>query len=156
MRGVLDCCYQIEVLTGEIYRKLAAVRTYSPRVRETFEILAGEERDHARQIDLVRQTADHELRAVAMVSAEKLDEALDDAERLHREVVQTRLDEEKALRLAVALEQKFVGVHAGKVLHFDNPRLEALFDQLGRADNDHLDTLRNCLAWWQQEQAPQS
>lgn len=71
---------------------------------------------------------------------------------LLRKVEREALSEEKSLRLAVHMEQAFVKVHINNALYFRNQKLAELFDQLGREDEEHLNTLKECLAWWQAEQ----
>lgn len=154
MDGLLNDCYRIEQLAGEIYHRLAIDQGYAPEIRGVFHALGSDERAHARQIDMVRQTAGRELNAIGRIAWESVDVALQQAERMAAELDRRRLDEVEALRLAVEMEQAFVKVHVNNALHFRNPRVAALFEELGSQDQLHLDRLRECLKWWHRERKP--
>lgn len=151
MRGYLHDCHKIEILAGEIYRRLAADFAYAPQVRELFDRLGSDERAHARDISMVMQVPEGELQAVSKVSWEILAAAVQLAEQMAATVECRHLGEEEALRLAVAMEQQFVKVHVNNAMHFYNQRIEAVFENLGRQDQIHLDRLRKCLTWWHSE-----
>jgi len=148
MQAYLEDCQRIEMCAGEIYRHLAAQPAFRQELRSLFGILSADELDHARQIDLLLQDADRGIDAVHCISAAKIDESLRMAESLLSRVSRDRLSEEEALQLAVELETAFVKVHAHNSLRFDNPKLEALFGQLGSYDQVHVALLSRCLQWW--------
>lgn len=148
MRGFLSDCHKIETLAGEIYERLATDSAYAPEVRNVFEKLGNDERSHARDIDMVLQIPEYELKAGQKVSWDIVDAAVKLAERFVATINRGRLNEEQALRLAVEMEQQFVKVHVHNAMHFYNERIEALFEDLGKHDRAHLDRLRECLAWW--------
>ncbi|NJC87067.1 MAG: hypothetical protein FIB02_00800 [Desulfuromonas sp.] len=154
MRGFLSDCHKIETLAGEIYQRLAVDAAYAPEVRSVFQKLGGDERAHARQIDLVMQAPEKELDAVGKIAWESIDAAVQLAEGMVRALDHRCLGEEEALRLAVEMEQQFVKVHVNNAMHFYNQRLAALFAGLGAHDQEHLDRLRECLKWWHSERKP--
>lgn len=148
MYGLLEDCQKIERLAETIYQLLASDAAYDDELRRTFRQLSRDEGAHARQIDLVRQSAVNEIKAHPAMVGERVNEALIAAEQLLQEISCNRLNEENALRRALFMEQQFVAFHAHNVLHFDNERLAALFDKLGQGDQEHIETLRSCLKWW--------
>ena len=155
MRDFLNDCRSIETIASQIYQQLAGDPNYAMEVRSVFRSLCNDERDHARQFDLILQTAEHELDALNRISAEQVEAALQMAKSMAATLDRRRLSEEEALRLAVEMEQRFLNVHVHNTLHFDNQRLAALFNDLGRYDEGHVDQLRQCLQWWHAVRKPQ-
>lgn len=151
MQSFLGDCKRVEELAGKIYQKLAGDKSYANEVRKVFKKLSDDEMAHARHIDLVLQANEKELSVIPLIPDEKLDAVLTNAEFLLRKVEREELDEETSLRLAVHLEQEFARVHINKSLFFRNQKLAELFDKLGREDEEHLNTLKDCLKWWHAE-----
>lgn len=149
--GILADCYQIEIISEKIYRKLAANETYAPELRKGFHKLSRDEQDHASQIDLLVQAPDIKIDAVTRISGEIVEKALALAEKILAEVEKKDLSEEEALRQSLLLEHEFIKVHAHNALHFNAPRLADFFDNLGRADLEHINTLKELLQWWNAE-----
>lgn len=154
MFAFLSECRKIEETAGRIYHLLAEEPAYAERVREVFRQLGQDERAHARNIDLVLQAGDHQLDAYPTLAWEKLGEAADLAAQLLRRAERGGMDEETALRTAVDLEQEFVRVHVQNAVNLSNRKLAALFDQLSKEDEQHVDRLRQCLAWWHKQRKP--
>ena len=148
MRSFLIDCKRVEEIAGEIYQQLADNETYANEVRVVFQKLSDDEKAHARHIDLVIQANENELVAIPLIPEEELDDALKNAELLLLKVEREELDEETSLRLAVHLEQQFAKVHINNALFFRNQKLAELFNKLGTEDEEHLDTLKDCLKWW--------
>lgn len=148
MYNFLGDCQKIEELAKHIYQRFADNESYANEVRKVFRKLSIDEKVHARNLDLVRQATNREMESLPTLTIEKLNEALELAEKMHRYVERVVLGEEKALKIAIDMENKFIKVHANNVLHSSNQRLADLFDQLGREDQEHLDTLKDCLKWW--------
>jgi rubrerythrin len=151
MRSFLIDCKRVEEIAGEIYQQLADNETYANEVRVVFQKLSDDEKAHARHIDLVIQANENELVVIPLIPEEKLDDALKNAELLLLKVEREELDEETSLRLAVHLEKEFAKVHINNALSFRNPKLVNLFDKLGKEDEEHLNTLKDCLEWWNTE-----
>lgn len=148
MYGVLADCYQIEIISEKIYRKLAANGTFAPEIRKAFQSLAADEQNHASQIDLLVQAPDRMIDAVTRISGEKVEQVKELAERIMAEVENLAITEEAALNLSVQMEQEFIKIHAHNALHFSDQRLADFFDTLGRADLIHLNRLKDLLRWW--------
>lgn len=152
MRSFLSDCKRVEEVAGNIYQKLADEKSYADEIRKVFQQLCDDEKAHARHIDLVLQANEKEIVATQMIPEGKLNDTLINAEHLLRKVEQEDFSEEKSLRLAVHLEQEFAKVHINNALFFSNQKVAELFDKLGREDEEHLNILKECLAWWQAEQ----
>lgn len=151
MRSFLSDCKRVEEVASKIYQQLADDETYASEVRKVFQKLSDDERAHVRHIDLMLQANENEIDATQMIPEEKLYDAIKNAEFLLRKVEQEELNEETSLRLAVHLEKEFAKVHINNALFFRNPKLADLFDKLGKEDEEHLNTLKDCLEWWQVE-----
>lgn len=151
MRNLLTDCKRIEALAGKIYQHLADDEAYAVEVRKTFQKLSDDERAHARHIDLVLQGNEAEVDATQVIAGEKIGHAVTLAESFLQAVERNELNEENALRLAVDMEQRFVKVHVQNALHFHNQKLAEIFNELGREDEVHLQTLKECLNWWHAE-----
>jgi rubrerythrin len=148
MRSFLIDCKRVEEVASKIYQQLADDESYASEIRKVFQKLSDDERAHVRHIDLVLQANEKEIVATQLIPEEALNAALTNAELLLRMVEREELSEEKSLRLAVHLEQEFAKVHINNALFFRNPKLVELFDKLGKEDEEHLDTLKDCLKWW--------
>jgi rubrerythrin len=148
MYGVLADCYQIEIISEKIYRKLADNETFAPEIRKAFHSLAADEQNHASQIDLLVQSPDRMIDAVTRISGEKVEQVKALAERIMAEVENLTISEEEALKFSVQMEQEFIKIHAHNALHFSDQRLADFFDTLGHADLIHLNRLKDLLRWW--------
>lgn len=151
MYNFLSACKKIEEIASNIYQHLSNDKAYSKETRKVFSQLSDDEKAHMRHIDLALQANKSEMKATQTISGDKINEAVADAERIFRQLERERLDEEKALILAVNMEKKFVDVHVQNALNFDNQGLTDLFDKLGKEDECHIRTLLECLNWWQNE-----
>jgi len=151
MRLLLNDCRQVEEVAGRIYQHLASIPGFAAEVRATFQQLAADEVEHSRQLEQALQLPEPGRLGVNRIAWTKVDEALQLARSLLSEVQQKKFSEEEALRLAVNLEEGFVKIHLDNAVHFKSQRFADLFNGLGRSDQDHLTTLRECLRWWQQQ-----
>jgi len=151
MRQLLNDCQKIELLASEMYSYLADNQEYAEPVRQAFRHLATDEIEHSRQIDAAMGLPEGALDVSSRIAGEKVSEALQLARRFQKDILGRRLNEEDALRLAIKLEEAFVRVHLDNALHFHNQREAAVFKGLAHSDEDHLNTLRDCLKWWQNQ-----
>lgn len=152
MYGVLNDCYKIEFISGNIYRRLASNKFYAPEIRKGFQRLSADEQNHASQIDLLLQAPDFmKIDVVTRVSGERVEQVLKLAEKIMVEVEGKDISVEDALKHSIKMEQEFIKIHAHNSLHFNDQRLADFFDNLGRADAAHLNTLKELLIWWKTE-----
>lgn len=152
MFNFLSDCRQIEEITGKTYQLLAMNRSYAPEVRKVFQRLSNDEQAHAKHLDLVHQTPSNQLDVQTKVSSERVQHAKMLAEQLFYLADKGGLKEERALEMAVQMEQEFVKVHVHNSLHFYNKDVAKLFDKLRIEDQDHIDVLNDCLKWWRRQQ----
>ena len=100
MRGLLLNCKRIEEIASEIYRQLAGDCNYANEVRKIFQKLTDDEKAHARNFDLLLQANEKEIDATHTMAWEKVNEALELAERMMKKVETVKLNEEMALRIS--------------------------------------------------------
>lgn len=148
MKAVLLDCEKIERLAAEIYQQLSRQPGFCEPVRTTFARLADDEREHAAQLAMAVQWADPALGMAKRISGQKVAEGLTKIQGLMRELERHAASEEAALKMAIDLENSFVRIHLENAVYFSEPRIAQLFEVLGRQDDDHLTTLKDCLAWW--------
>jgi rubrerythrin len=144
---LLDCG-KIERLAGDIYRKMACQPGFCDTVRSTFARMAEDEQEHAAQLEMALQFPEQTLGMVKRISWEKVAEGLERLKQINRELNQYLASEENALKMAIELENGFVRMHLDNAIHFKDPRIAELFQRLGRGDETHLETLKECLTWW--------
>jgi len=156
MIQLLNDCSSIERLAGEIYSLLSREGSYCERVRATFRQLASDEVEHARQLELAIRGCSRDGSAVKRISWTVVDALLGQVLDWRNQVQKSPPTEEEALRLALELERNLVRIHVDHAIHFDDPRIFKLFQGLGRSDEEHLGTLRNCLEWWHRQKGPGS
>ena len=145
MYHFLSACKRIEEISCQLYQLLANERTFSGEIRKTFKRLSDDERAHASQINLLLQANAKELKALRAISDAKINETLEQAERMLCQVMEEKLSEEMALQLAVKMEQQFVDVHVHNAVKFDSRKLAELFEKLGNEDQTHINVLKECL-----------
>jgi len=155
LEPLIKACWQIEETAADIYRILAANGALPVRLRQAFTTLARDERAHAEQLEQALKLRIDKPLAVKRIAWEKVDEALQLAKQLRGSLSDSRTAEE-SLQLAIQLEKHFVKVHLENALFFNDARVASLFRGLARGDEEHLQTLTDCLRWWQQEGRPRS
>jgi len=148
VKAVLIDCGRIERLAAEIYQQLANQTGFCNEVRETFARLAEDEREHAAQLEMPLQFPEEQLGMVKRISWQKVVEGLEKIRQIERDIETYASSEEAALKMAIELENCFIKVHLDNAIHFTEPRIAELFRHLGRGDEAHLETLRQCLGWW--------
>jgi len=155
MKAVLLDCAKIESLTAHIYQQMAGQSGFCDKVRETFARLAEDEREHAAQLEMVLQFPEEKLDMVKRISWEKVAEGLDKILAIGRDLESFASSEEDALKMAIDLENRFINIHLNNAVHFSEPRVAELFEHLGRGDEAHLCTLKECLTWWHANRSSQ-
>jgi len=148
VKAVLIDCGRIERIAAEIYQQLARQTGFSDEIRETFARLAEDEREHAAQLEMPLQFPEEQLGMVKRISWLKVAESLEKIRQVERDIETYAKSEEAALKMAIDLENSFIKVHLDNAMHFTEPRIAELFRHLGRGDEAHLETLRQCLGWW--------
>ena len=147
----LNDCREIEELASKTYLHLSKNKSYPSELINLFAELSKDESSHARNIDVVIPADEKDLDAHLTVSWEKINDAKKTAKKFCAIAESGILDEEKALRMSVEMEQKFLKVHLQNVLDFQNPKLSAMFEGLGHEDKEHINKLKDCIVWWKSE-----
>ena len=145
MREFLIQCYKIEKLAEKVYTQFAGNPTYSKAVSDTFRKMAADEQEHARIIDMVIQTPEHDLDATPRLSNDQIDEMLRLAKGLLVCAEKSELSSNEAMKLALQIEEHLVQVHANSSLSPGNSKLAAFFADLSQGDSAHVDQLRACI-----------
>jgi len=148
MRQFLRNCEKIEYLAASAYERLAANKGYDSQIRKTFQALSRDEISHARLVDMAQQIPDQELEIVGHKAYENINLFLAYAQALLEEIDQEYQSEVDALQMAIALEKYFLKFHVNNAIEFLNPKIGALFRQLGHHDQKHLELLLDCLRGW--------
>jgi len=149
LEPLLKACWQIEEIAAEIYRILAS-GPYAEPLRRSFATLARDEREHAAQLEQALRLRIDQPMAQKRIAWERVEEALDLAGQLRGRLTAAPRDVEEALQLAIQLEKNFVKVHLENAVFFEDERVAGLFRGLARGDEEHLQTLTDCLQWWRQ------
>jgi rubrerythrin len=141
MRSYLNDCQKIEQVMGEVYRKLAAVRTYSENLRNIFERMARDEDDHARQLGVAKGVPEEVFFEAARFDSKKLDEVLQRAHQLLRMAEDPPRSESLMLETAKDMEMEFIKIHLQNAVKFQDAAMAELFRDLAREDEKHFETL---------------
>jgi len=152
MRGFLNDCCKIELLASRIYQHFAAQIEFPDRLRSTFNLLARDEEDHARQFDLALELPGRLVGNVHRIAWERVAAGLELARSEFHDLHLRRYTPEDALRLALKLEKDFIRIHLDNAVYIPDERIRSLFEGLARADEDHLATLREAVIWWNRQQ----
>ena len=138
----LNECYKIEKLAAKVYRKFSENLNYPAGIRTTFAKMADEEMEHARIIDLVMQTPEHELKATPYLSQAEVDELLRLVKASLVCAEHSEMGVKEALEFALQVEEQLVQVHANNALLPGDQKLDNFFSSLAQFDRDHVDQLR--------------
>jgi rubrerythrin len=141
MRSYLNNCQKIEQVLGEVYRKLAGVRTYSERLRGIFEQMARDEDDHARQLELAKGVPEEVFFEGYRFDPEQLDELLRRAHMFLNMTDHPPRSERLMVKTARDMEMEFINVHLQNAVKFRDAAIAELFRDLARDDEEHLKTL---------------
>lgn len=152
MPGFLRDCRKIETLVSQVYQHFAAQSDYPERIRQLFRQLASDEEEHARQFDLALQLPAGTIGSVRRIAGEKVTRGVDMAQTLLQDLQYHRCDVEKALKVALRLEEEFVRIHLDNSVLMSDERISAVFTNLARGDEEHLATLRETIVWWKGQQ----
>ncbi|HEX9873435.1 MAG TPA: hypothetical protein VGA43_03660 [Deferrimonas sp.] len=141
MRSYLNDCQKIEKVMGEVYRKLAGVRTYSEKLRGVFEQMARDEDDHARQLGLAKSVPEEVFFEGRRFDQKKLDELLRRAHQMLRMAEDPPRSESLMLETVKDMEMEFIKVHLQNAVKFRDASMSELFRDMAREDEKHFETL---------------
>jgi len=139
-------CQKVEELASKIYRSLAKNNSYPKELREVFAKLGTDEENHSRNLELLLHLPKEEISNFNFkISWDKVYSALRLAEKFLAQIDEEDLDQELALSMALEMEKNFMKVHAHNILEISNPRISSVFEELGKDDQAHCDTLSKYL-----------
>jgi rubrerythrin len=138
MRRFIECCAEVEELAAFIYRELEVRADDNEPLQRLMRKLADDEDDHARQLRFALRVSPKETFAGINEAAGDPYQLKSEAEQLLNQVKAGTRNEHELLKIAVTLENRFQGIHAGYVLLFKDDSLKKLFSSLARADEKHL------------------
>lgn len=141
MRSYLNDCQKIEQVMGQVYRKLAEVKTYSENLRSIFERMARDEDDHARQLGVAKSVPEDVFFEGGRFDAKKLDELLRRAHQLLRMAEDPPRSESLMLETAKDMEMEFIKIHLQNAVKFRDAAMAELFRDMAREDEKHFETL---------------
>lgn len=141
MRSYLNDCLKIEQVMGEVYRKLADVRTYSDQLRSIFLRMAEDEEEHAHQLEIAKGVPEEVFFEGTRLEPERLDALLRRAHHLLRLADNPPRSESLMLETAKELEREFVQIHLHNAVKFHDAAMVELFQNLAREDSKHIETL---------------
>ncbi len=141
MKNYLGHCQEIEQVLGEVYRKLAGVEGYSPKLREIFATMARDEDDHARQLERAQDVPAAAFAKERRLDQKKLDELFLQARELLRMAGDPDPSERLMLETAKDLEMEFIKIHLQNAVKFRDAAMAEMFREMAREDQEHFETL---------------
>ncbi|PLX97882.1 MAG: hypothetical protein C0623_14265 [Desulfuromonas sp.] len=143
MQRLLRICQEIEQTVADIYRHWETVFSDQESLSRLWGQMADDELDHVRQIQLAQRVANEQVFGEQKISINLLEEALAKAKQLLKEVRERDVSAEKALKTAIKIEEYFSKAHLSNALEVTDKSLMTMFNSLARADDQHVESLRN-------------
>ncbi len=138
---VFEKAEQLELLSAEVYRLLAARFRADPAARAMFERLAAEEAQHASRVRLLRfrYQSDAALFDDAELTSAGLDRLVEEARRLVDQVAGGAWGDNLDLvkQELAELETRFGEAHAHVLARGAHPAVREFFETLARQDEEH-------------------
>jgi rubrerythrin len=145
MLKFLNTCAEIEDLVGAIYRQLADTLPEGHELRGIWLEMADDEGDHARQIRLAARLPAREVFKGVKVSLSKVQELLQCARGVQKELQEAQLPIQEALQLSLHLEAEFRLVHIALAAEFLEESMRRMFQALAHEDDRHVNLVRHYL-----------
>lgn len=155
IRRYLELSQEIEETVAAIYRDFVDRFAADAVLRQLWQQMAQDEHDHAMQIKLAFPLLKEGVLCAPQLDIDKLEALLRQARQLTADLQERPLTAVAALKLGLQMEERFCQVHVQAQLAFGN-QLEGLFRALARADEAHIDTLRQGLAHCQSRETTQA
>jgi hypothetical protein len=156
IRRYLELSQEIEETVAAIYRDFVDRFAADAMLRQLWQQMAQDEHDHAMQIKLAFPLLKEGLLCAPQLDIDKVEALLRQARQLTSDLQGRPLTAVAALKLGLQMEERFCQVHVQAQLAFGNRELDGLFRALARADEAHIDTLRQGLAHCQSREATQA
>jgi rubrerythrin len=140
-----DECTRIEGLCADLYHYYSDLYRDSAEVSQLWKKTALEEENHQKQFELANR--------LQKAGGIELNADLDRAYRIHQKLVkllehvrQNPPDIVTALTRAIEMEESLADLHLDSSVHFHDESLRRMFQALLAYDQDHIKSLRHCLA----------
>jgi len=143
MQRFLNLCEEIEQTVAAVYRYWEDGFSEDIPLSTLWGKLADDELDHIRQVQLAKRVAMENVLSQNAVTIESLQKALAKAKNLLAEVKQRDISGVAALRAAIRIEEEFSKAHLLNATRVKDKSMQAMFESLARADEQHIATLRN-------------
>jgi len=138
----LECCKRFELKSAELYHHFERLFAGEEWFSELWKKTAHEEENHAQQFDLALR-----LKGVGMgrvkTDVSKAMVGLQELEAFVERALASKSTSERALRLAIRLEEQLVDVHMSSIIAFEDPKLKELFAAMMGYDRDHVSALHD-------------
>jgi hypothetical protein len=141
MRNYLNDCQKIEPVIGEVYRNLADVETYSPRLRSIFARMALDEAEHVRQLEQAKDIPEEAFARGKRFDQKKHDALLQQARQLLRLASGPAPSEKPMVETAKDLEMEFIKVHLQNAVRSRDAAMAERFQKMAREDQEHFEVL---------------
>ena len=141
---IIRMCREVEMMLSEIYLNFSSIEGIDKEVKDVFQQLAGDEKQHAILLDFV----DKIITKSGMEITEN--EAMEKVERLHEKAKSVLIrskqpvETSEALKCAIKLEQNFIDVHARVLVSLADTETERLVQFLAHDEDEHVESLYRC------------
>ena len=140
-----DTCAKIEGLCAELYHYYSVVHQDHEYVSLLWTKTALEEENHKKQFELAYRLRDNvgfDLNA----DIDRINHIYQKMSKLLLHVRQYPPDIVTALTKAIAMEESLADVHLDSSVRFHDESIRRMFLALGEFDQEHIKSLRHCLA----------
>lgn len=146
---IFDFSIQMENDAEDLYRSLAA-KTKQPGIKRVFEMLADDEKNHAKVVEILRKKMDTGETKGSMA------EVITVFSEIKKEAAEGFLSEDllDELRRALEIEKKGKEFYQEKLLELETEAGRKLFKNLSRQEEYHYKTVENLIEliekpkWW--------
>ena len=142
---LLEMCEQIELLAGQVYRKLAALHASDTALAALWTKTAREEDNHAAQFHVSAAMLAGMVDHVRVTSAEA-EPAIHQLKAFLTRCTASPPSAVEALTEMIALEDSLAAFHLDNAAAFVRPEHRNLFQAMMKADRSHVEALRAALA----------
>ena len=140
-----DVCAKIEELCAELYHYYSDIHQDNEDVSQLWKKTALEEENHQKQFELVNRLRD-EVVFDLKVDIDRTYRIYHKLNELLAHVRKSPPDIITALTKAIEMEEGLADLHVDISVHFHDESIRKMFQALREFDQDHVKSLRHCLA----------
>ncbi len=141
-----ELAVQLEQMAADTYDLIAQRFSEDEAAKKIFLRLAGEERQHAARVELLKSRFLYNRNAFREILVDvKVAEALLEEGQKLKEVLagSTPITLHEAKKIMLAIEERFEIVHAQSMTANSDPEVRELFELLAKQDRQHIELLRD-------------